>query len=148
MDLSVLQIAPKDRRDMRSPLMRAKAIAGANEKVNFCPFGCTVEDIDENGYCDHVIGFTNDGKTYEPMILGEDGRRRVKVDMAKVGERRDAKGKMHPIMKPVLPSLLPTDKLVQITTSSRVYRDVNAPAVPELESVPFDDEDGLDEKDA
>jgi len=32
-----------------------------------CPFGCTKDDADEYGYCPHLVGFTNDGKTYEPI---------------------------------------------------------------------------------
>lgn len=34
---------------------------------NHCPFGCTEADLDSHGYCDHLIGFTNDGITFEPL---------------------------------------------------------------------------------
>lgn len=32
-----------------------------------CPFGCTKDEADEYGYCPHLVGFTNDNKTYEPL---------------------------------------------------------------------------------
>lgn len=96
--------APPDKRVApKSPLMAAMAKASTGEKVNACPFGCQVEDLDDNGYCDHLMGFTNDGKTMEPMV--KDHR-----------ERRVVQG-AHP--QPVLKK----DVLVQITTSSRVYRE-------------------------
>lgn len=34
---------------------------------NHCPFGCMEGDLDSHGYCDHLIGFTNDGMTFEPL---------------------------------------------------------------------------------
>jgi hypothetical protein len=34
---------------------------------NHCPFGCGDSDLDSHGYCDHLIGFTNDGQTFEPL---------------------------------------------------------------------------------
>ena len=38
---------------------------------NKCPFGCTLEDLDDHGYCKHLVGFTNDkpgiAKDYEPL---------------------------------------------------------------------------------
>lgn len=36
-------------------------------KKNYCPFGCTKEALDEYGYCRHLIGFSADGKTFEPI---------------------------------------------------------------------------------
>lgn len=47
--------------------------------VIFCPFGCVHgADLDEYGYCRHLVGFTNDKKTYEPilpvMLRGADGK--------------------------------------------------------------------------
>ena len=84
-----------------SPLMQAKAKSRGN-KVNACPFGCDLEDLDDLGYCKHLVGFTTDKKTYEPMRRREDGRLQV------YGEEK----------KP----LQPGDKLVEITLSHRVYR--------------------------
>lgn len=36
-------------------------------KANYCPFGCHIHDLDEYGYCYHLMGFTNDKKTYEAV---------------------------------------------------------------------------------
>ncbi len=44
---------------------------------NHCPYGCGQEDLDENGACRHLVGFTNDGKTFEPLIVGQRGLRVV-----------------------------------------------------------------------
>lgn len=87
-----------------SPLMRALAKAAQGETVNFCPFGCEEHELDERGYCPHLVGFSNDGKTMEPFV--QKGDQRVVV-----GERPE------PVRK--------GDKLVRITVSSRVYRDVD-----------------------
>lgn len=103
-------LAPDRRKDTRSDLMIAQAAATTGEKVNFCPFGCEDEEIDSNGYCDHLIGFTNDGKTFEPMVMDErTGRRIVRVPKE-------------------LPLVQRGDKLVRISTSSRVYREINKAA--------------------
>lgn len=92
-----------DRRASLSPLMVAKGKASTGEKVNFCPFGCEQDDIDEHGYCRHLVGFTNDGKQMEPMIHDDQGRKVVQG------------AKKEPVLK--------TDKLIQITVSQRVYRE-------------------------
>lgn len=97
-----LDKAPNQRKQTLSPLMRLKQTTTTGEKVNVCPFGCTADDIDEHGYCCHLVGFTNDGRTMEPMKLNEQGKRFVH------GAKKE----------PVLAS----DQLVQITVSSRVYR--------------------------
>jgi hypothetical protein len=41
----------------------------------FCPFGCTAEQCWEGtlGYCEHLIGFSNDGKTFEPLSVDDRG---------------------------------------------------------------------------
>lgn len=40
------------------------------EIKNHCPYGC--ESVDERGYCRHLVGFTNNGKTLEPIIYIKD----------------------------------------------------------------------------
>ena len=93
--------APESRKNPISPLMQAKAQALSGEKVNACPFGCELEELDEHGYCRHLVGFTTDGKVLERQRL--------------VGDRRQVFGnEKEPVRK--------GDVLVQITTSSRVYR--------------------------
>ena len=51
-----------------SPLMIALSKASIGDPPNFCPYGCTPAELDENGYCDHLIGFTipGDEKQMEP----------------------------------------------------------------------------------
>ncbi len=33
-----------------------------------CPYGCGMEEADERGYCEHLLGFTNDRKVLEPLV--------------------------------------------------------------------------------
>ncbi len=113
----------RQKKDQRSDLMKAQAMVQQGEKVNFCPFGCENEDIDEHGYCKHLVGFTNDRKFYEPMVYDVQlGRRIVRV-RTKPGKD----GKPVPELEPCQKG----DRFVQISISSRVYR--NTEAVPELE---------------
>lgn len=105
-----------------SPLMVAKGLQETGEKANFCPFGCSDDELDDHGYCYHLVGFTNDGKKYEPMVCGSDGNLVVQVPFKtqRLGPRKIKKiyeyGKVEK-----------TDVLRRITTSARVYRDVPRP---------------------
>ena len=137
-------VAPNKRQANLSRLMKMKK-ASNGQIVNLCPFGCkggreefkpeeelgfiTVTDTDEeevtpdqaalaevdpdlygdldqNGYCRHLIGFTVPGskKVFERMGVKE-GQRIVD------GRHKE--------------TVKPGDKLVRITTSYRVYRDVD-----------------------
>ncbi len=107
------QVGPQQRKANLSPLMEAKGLASQGEKVNFCPFGCELEDLDDQGYCKHVAGFTNDGVEMEPLVT-VNGRRLVQVPLV-----TNEAGKQVPRYEKVRK----TDKLVRITTSSRVYRE-------------------------
>lgn len=84
-----------------SPLMKALSRRNANGIPNFCPFGCETKNLDDNGYCHHLIGFTNGGSTYEPRMPVGNGRAVV------LGSKRQ------PLKKGMV--------LVKITTSARVY---------------------------
>lgn len=104
-------VGPRDQKARLSPLMQAKGRVATGEKVNACPFGCEPGDLDEMGYCDHLVGFTNNSEKeckagkgeMEPMGKDTQGRRKVfGADKA-------------PVKK--------NDVLVQITTSYRVYRE-------------------------
>lgn len=98
------KFGPQQRQARHSKLMRAKARANRNNQVvNACPFRCADHNLDQNGYCYHLVGFSADQKTMEPMEL-ENGIRTVK------GKKRQ------PLKK--------GDRLVKITTNYRVYRDV------------------------
>ncbi len=91
-----------------SALQRAKRTAAQGEVVNFCPFGCDGPDLDEHGYCPHLVGFTTDGRTYEPRV------------------RRSADGRI--ITDGSRPKKIQSgDQLVRITTSARVYRRESSP---------------------
>jgi hypothetical protein len=111
-------IGPQERKANLSRLMVSLGRASAGEKVNFCPFGCQLEDLDDLGFCYHVIGFTIPGteKFYEPLKDPDAGGRRIVDGTAKF-----------PVLK--------TDQLERITCSCRVYRDIPRPpwAVRELD---------------
>lgn len=112
------------RRKHLSDLMRRHAENTTGGVVNACPYGCEDEELDENGYCPHLIGFAtpNDKlhekkpSMYEPLV--QNGEHKIVV-----GFKRDAAGKRVPNLFP----LLKGDKIVRITTSYRVYRDVSDP---------------------
>jgi len=123
-----LNAPPDTKKDTRSSLMKAKSKSLAGQKVNACPYGCKVGDLDEHGYCKHLVGFTEDKKTYEPMVR-RGGRRIVQVPMKPSGEMEqvendDGTYSEKPIMVPDYPRCERGDVFVQITTSFRVYRDV------------------------
>lgn len=95
-----------------SELMRRKAQALAGRVVNMCPHGCEDHELDDHGYCRHLIGFTKPGnpKVFEyfaPALEGDPRKLRT-VNGADV----------RPVKK--------TDQLVRITDCFRVYRDVDA----------------------
>ncbi len=86
-----------------SPLMKAKRGLLTGQVANLCPFGCSDGHLDDYGYCFHLVGFSNDKKTYEPLV-------------SKNGRRSNEGKKKEQVKK--------ADKLLRITTSYRVYRDV------------------------
>ncbi len=111
-----------------SPLMRAKSQCQNGEKVNACPFGCEIEQIDDQGYCRHLVGFTIPGSEteFEPLVLRR-GRRVIQVAREKVlmGElAEDGKEDWH-WGDPIYETVQKGDQLVRITTCCRVYRDVD-----------------------
>lgn len=128
--------------DTRSELMKAKG--RAKGVVNVCPYGCDLVHLDEHGYCRHLVGFTTDRKSYEPLVremrldpaTGKQyftGRRVIRQVMKQVDEvvdHDDETGK--PIITkvgvPQRPAVLPGDRLIRVTISYRVYRDVNPDA--------------------
>lgn len=119
---------PRPRAANLSPLMRAKGKAHQGEKVNFCPFGCDDSGLDENGYCRHLVGFTNDGKGYEPLVRRK-GRRVVCVKREMIESGRGEDGEKEYEWGPPQPEAIrKSDKLVPITVSARVYRDVDKEA--------------------
>jgi len=120
--------------DGRTELLKAQSEEGAN--VNFCPYGCNDEELDEQGYCFHLIGFSPDGKKLERNVVGEDGRVRTIAPVRKVNGRF---------------SIVHTERvdrhkqiLVPIVRggSFRVYEDIPRPAdYPEYVSDELSDEE-------
>src|ERR1700731_3755102 len=41
--------------------------AAVEAEKYFCPFGCKGPECDERGYCAHLVGFTTDRETVEPL---------------------------------------------------------------------------------
>lgn len=107
-----------------SPLMYAKSKTKSGNKVNACPFGCVDRQLDQHGYCRHLVGFTVPGETqwYYPMTMGPGGRRIVKPKTVP-DEELSVEGE-EPILKTVAEPVKEGDRLVLITSCSRVYRDV------------------------
>lgn len=108
-DLYGPHIVPK--KDKRSKLLRSKE-AYAGHIVNACPFGCADEELDAEEFCRHVVGFTcpDDDTLYQPLQWrptpkGVPPRYRFVDGTQKL---------------PVQPA----DRLVPISTCSRVYRPI------------------------
>lgn len=99
---------PSQRKSSLSPLMEAKSKQLEGEKVNACPYGCEVADLDDNGYCDHMVGVSHEAKVgviMEPLIKDPiTGFRRIE------GSRPE--------------KTLKGDKFERITVDFRVYRNV------------------------
>jgi hypothetical protein len=104
---------PQQRKANYSRLMEALGRASQGETINACPFGCEDNELDELGYCHHLVGFTKDGKYME--VLTKDSRGRPYVS-----------GVHKALVKK-------TDKLERVTTSFRVYRDMPKPKTDEPE---------------
>ena len=131
---------PKPRSANLSPLMKALGKASLGEVVNFCKVAgavggwnpCEDSELDTNGHCRHLIGFTNateseckSGRaTYEPMVK-RNGRRVVQVERDLVRINPHEEPAEYEAGPPKLPRVHRDDVIVQITCSSRVYRDVD-----------------------
>lgn len=106
------------KRDPRSDFKRKRDEADDPREVNACPFGCEHADLDELGYCKHLIGFTNaplpEGKIEkdpQPHMIED-----ILSDKPKgaLQRRQVEAGRSQPLKV--------GDVLVRITSSSRVYR--------------------------
>lgn len=142
-DPRISTLADRMRADPLSPLMRAMAKRKKGEKINACPFGCADQHLDEHGYCRHLVGFTRDGKTYEPMFRTSQGRRVVRTrkrpvddDMSDIDPIEDIEN-FTPVLEPILELVEEGDVLVRITIDSRVYRKNPRKPLPAPESVPI-----------
>lgn len=105
---------PQMRSANYSPLMRALSRKSLGEIVNFCPFGCSNDNLDELGFCGHLVGFYNGGQTYEPRIPQKTKAGRV-MRIITDGSKRCPMKQGY--------------RLVKITTTARVY---SPTAIPDL----------------
>jgi len=132
-----------------TPFMRAEATKMEGEKRNWCPFGCELADLDDNGHCFHLIGFAigqfterevvardnylivkeTADRTYEPMV--EEVRTRENPQDGTKTPHRTGRLIVEVPMKhvpakrrgvPDPPKLQKDDQLLQITSTYRVYR--------------------------
>lgn len=136
MSYEIRNTPPNQRQTTLSPLLAAKSI-GANP--NLCPFGCPDDDLDEHGYCFHLIGFTNDKKRIELMKRLPNGYTAVQVPytVKRLGPKHVKRIYQYD-------RVLPTDELRQISVSWRVYRNIERPVEFFQEDIQVPDED-LDE---
>ncbi len=103
-------------RSKQSQLMQALNGNILGEVINFCPYGCPDDALDEHGYCRHLVGFTVPGKPkwMEPRVLTEIGRAK---DLRYVVDGK------HKVPTPKGKDV----KLEEITVSSRVYTKAGIP---------------------
>lgn len=67
-------------------LRRANQSEEAREARKFlCPFGCGEAQSDDHGYCKHLVGFTDDGKTMEARLVNREGTKQKTAKDAKAG---------------------------------------------------------------
>lgn len=81
-------------------------------KPNLCPFGCSLAQHDERGYCKHLVGWT---------LHEKDGEGRTKVEVRRV-IHDDREAALHDANDPSC-YLSKSDVVVAMSTpTSRVYR--------------------------
>jgi hypothetical protein len=94
---------PQQRSANLSPLMKGLLVQRATgRRYNGCVFGCQDHELDDNGYCAHLVGFYDKGNTYEPRVVRKKDKRIVVSGAAR-----------QPMKKGFV--------LVRITTCARVY---------------------------
>lgn len=104
----------------RGRMVRAQLLG---KKTNLCPFGCQDHHLNEHGICRHLVGYTVDGKTYEPLVRKK-GRYIVQVPRTSV-----PLPKIHPDDEqefedgpPQVKDVEATDTIRWIGSQGRVYR--------------------------
>lgn len=117
----------------------------ASKIDNHCPFGCCLADLDEHGYCRHLVGFTNDGKTYEAQIRGPRGLRQVDAieTDTRTGRTRRKVHRLQPgdkLINPVTPQLnMGVWHNASRWVSDRVYR-LGVPEEARQDEIVIEDE--------
>lgn len=97
--------------------MPAANISKYVDKENYCPFKCNEQQLDEHGYCCHLIGFTNRGKAMELVTYNQRGEIQVNGSLVEKVLKTD---------KLVNPEALQVDQdgthMAKKWASFRVYR--------------------------
>lgn len=116
------------KKDQRSKLVKSKE-RYAGQIVNACPFGCKDTELDEQMFCRHLVGFTDqdDPTIFYPMEYRQRYDKDGKPLVTKDG--KVSKSKRHRFVNGEDPQdVLKGDKLVRVSISHRVYRDVDKKA--------------------
>lgn len=119
---------------MEVPSENSTTLKAERETKNHCPFGCSRADLDDNGYCHHLLGFTNDGVVVERI-----GRMRGHTA---VFHAKKPKDRVTVQAGDVLVNPQDEQKIGGVTylakrwASSRVYRDLPKPAPVEDDDYP------------
>ncbi len=115
---------PDQRRDPRSRLKRlidqSNGGVGIPGQVEACPFGCGQPEMNELGYCKHLVGFCNHTNLPDGTVRDPQGA------VIELLEENDARGGHGRIVGPRREPLKVGDYVLRITQSYRVYRDVDA----------------------
>lgn len=117
------QFVPDDgpRTDGRSDMIIARSQKkAAGHNLSFCPFGCKTdsEDLDPQGYCRHLVGFTLPSLPGEEKFFHALKYRPNKSGHRSADDYRYVDGTdVQPILK--------TDKIERGGVSCRVYRNVD-----------------------
>ena len=82
-------------------------------RINRCPFGCTVDQLDDHGYCDHLVGFTHEALGAKPG-----GKMEVCLP-PDPGDRRARRR----VCGDTIERIKAGDVLDRITNNYRVYRE-------------------------
>lgn len=104
-----------------------KTSENPSEVKHLCPFGCMDGKVDENGYCRHLVGYTDDRKTVEL---------RTKRVSARTGNVHEQTGILTRAAQPgdkligTCPGRLNKNRQHTPPTSFRVYRQDGRAPVP------------------
>ncbi len=104
-----------------STLERINRAKSGGYKLNLCPCGCTDAELTDNGYCSHLVGFTEDGIRMEPRIT--DPKLLPKGCLERVGGKKTIEDPYgNPIEVQEWELVRDDDILVPISNTKRVYR--------------------------
>jgi hypothetical protein len=104
-----------------SDFMRRKVeLEPKGKKVNACPFGCLTEELDDRGYCHHLVGFSNEDLGVSPVHPQATPRTVMEVLLPPDEDDRLRRRK---VLGEVRVPVKRSDVLVRVTNNYRVYRE-------------------------